>query len=513
MDFEENDRLCGCTLISKCGEGAYGEVWLAEDAIGTRVALKIVRNGGRCSERELRGLRNYRDCNHPNLLKIRHVEITEALICCTMDAADDLNRGEGEYLPDTLANRLNRFGRLDGDEILAMLDGLLAGLEELHKNGLVHRDIKPDNILWVNGRPTLADAGLIAPDGRGSLAGSPGFLSPRLLAGEGAPQASDDFYALGKVIYCALTGLAVSEYPGLPADMTISVNAGLNRALCESCSRPVDSAAEFRELLAESGCAIPSFAASRSRRKIGRRALSVVLLFCILCAGGVYFSLRRKAPPSAVVVRPDRTSFKLDSREAAEVRLALKEAQEKSDAAQKKLHEMLRKAAEETYALSREGTRERLQKQAVSRFRQQGFLPGSGELTDRLLDYRIMTDKERDDLLWLHVENGQWKNPSNLQSELWKIVSFGWGELDPQTVRARQAFWRQQRTSPGETAAGLQRKMLETDPVMQSAALDAQMRKMIDSILRQGRVSDREKEELKTLVQLRNELVFSIVRP
>ncbi len=249
MIYRNGDRLCNCTLLQKCGSGSYGEVWLAEDAIGTRVALKIIANHGSYSERELAGLRNYRECNHPNLLKIRYVEITEDRICCTMDAADDLNRGEGEYLPDTLANRLQRSGRMDGREIALMLDGLLAGLEELHRRKLVHRDIKPDNILWVNGRPTLADAGLIAPDGRGSLVGTPGFLSPKLMAGHGAADASDDFYALGKVIYCALTGLPVREYPGLPEEMTISVDAGLNRALRESCTHPVYSAAEFRRLL------------------------------------------------------------------------------------------------------------------------------------------------------------------------------------------------------------------------------------------------------------------------
>ena len=209
MEYKSGDSLCGCTLKQKCGAGAYGEVWLAEDAIGTRVALKIINNRGSYSERELAGLKNYKDCNHPNLLKIRYVEVTDEHICCIMDAADDLSRGKGKYTPDTLANRLSKFGRMDGKEITAMLDGLLAGLEELHRHGLVHRDIKPDNILWVNARPTLADAGLVAQEGKGSLVGTPGFMSPKLMSGKGPADASDDFYALGKVIYCALTGLPV----------------------------------------------------------------------------------------------------------------------------------------------------------------------------------------------------------------------------------------------------------------------------------------------------------------
>ena len=179
MMYKAGDQLCSCTLLQKCGEGGYGEVWLAETAIGDKVALKILKE--KFSGRELEGLRNYKNCNHPNLLKIRHVEITEQLVCYTMDAADDLNCGNGEYEPDTLAKRLNRYGRLDGKEIMTMLESLLAGLEELHNHGLVHRDIKPDNILYVNGRATLSDAGLIAPAGKHTLVGSPGFISPRLL--------------------------------------------------------------------------------------------------------------------------------------------------------------------------------------------------------------------------------------------------------------------------------------------------------------------------------------------
>ena len=134
MDYNAGDKLCNCTLLEKCGNGSYGEVWLAEDVIGTHVALKIIKNDGRYSERELAGLKNYKECNHPNLLKIRYVEISQKYIYCTMDAADDLNKGIGKYQPDTLANRLRKYGRLDGKEISDMLDGLLSGLEELHKH-------------------------------------------------------------------------------------------------------------------------------------------------------------------------------------------------------------------------------------------------------------------------------------------------------------------------------------------------------------------------------------------
>ena len=253
-EYKAGDKLCSCTLLQYCGEGGFGGVWLAEDAIGAKIALKILRN--KYSEKEVAGLKYYKDCNHPNLLKIRHIEISDDLICYTMDAADDLNCGKGEYLPDTLANRLDKYGRLDGKEISSMLDGLLAGLEELHSRGLVHRDIKPDNILWVNGRVTLSDAGLVVPIGKHTLVGTPGFVSPRLLETDGEAEPGDDFFALSKVVYCALTGLAPKEYPTIPQEMTISLDPKINRAVLAGCSQSVKSSAEFRKIIA--GKAVPS---------------------------------------------------------------------------------------------------------------------------------------------------------------------------------------------------------------------------------------------------------------
>ena len=481
MDYKPGDKICSCTLRSRCGHGAYGEVWLAEDSIGARVAVKIIPNGGRYSQRELAGLKNYKDCNHPNLLKIRYVEITEEHIYCIMDAADGLNRVQGEYQPDTLANRLNKFGRMEGKDVAAMLEGLLDGLEELHKHGLVHRDIKPDNILWVNGRPTLADVGLITQDGKGSLVGTPGFMSPKLLSGQGQADASDDFYALGKVIYCALTALPVDQYPSIPVSMTISLDADLGRAFREVCKNPVRSAVEFRLLLQGENVTRAKKQEKPSRRT--RKILFASIALALLLAGGGALLLSgtgRKKMSEKIELDPDSPEAIALDKELESVRAELAKLQGGPRAKEEK----------------------DLQGRALAFFREIGFLPGSGDMTEPLLKYSTMTMKE---MLMLNSETS--RRLSRYSQKLYSLlVKSLLDALDPDKVKERQTFWRKQ---PG-TPQAIQKKMLESDRLMQAAAADFVIRQRIDSILHDGRdISDQEETELDDLLQLRHELCTS----
>jgi|GEM_PF-990152 len=519
MEYKNGDKICSCTLQQMCGRGAYGEVWLAEDSIGARVAVKIISNQGRYSERELAGLKNYKDCNHPNLLKIRYVEITVERICCIMDAADDLNRGKGEYLPDTLANRLNKFGRMDGKEIVSMLDGLLNGLEELHKHGLVHRDIKPDNILWVNGRPTLADVGLIALEGKGSLVGTPGFMSPKLMSGKGQADTSDDFYALGKVIYCALTGLPVGEYPSIPGNMTISMDASLGRALRESCKQPVRSSAEFRKLL--EGKAVPKLPKGNDIRMtvetesnpwIGRLMLALALL--VLLSGGLLSlyikSVRRtrESPGSVPSVSKSTGDAELDAK-LKQARTRLAEAQAKTQTEIKKFNVAKHGTAGADYLAE-------MQDRAVKLFRETGLLPGNGKMATVLVNYQVMSGKEIQSLIMtsnrnprlvptagVHPRRSPHYGVSKTEQELCSLFGVAYHDFNLQDVKAHQKFWR---GNPG-TADRIQQQMLESDPVMQALALDAMIRSRVNAILKNGYFQAGEKSQLGTLFELRHGLL------
>ena len=478
MEYKSGDKLCNCTILSKCGSGAFGNVYLAKDSIGTTVAIKVISNGCKYSQRELAGLKNYKDINHPNLLKIRYVDITEENIICIMDAADNLNKGQDNYIPDTLANRLRKFGRLDGQEITLMVEEILNGLEELHKNNLIHRDIKPDNILWVNGRATLGDVGLIANAGANSLVGSLGFLSPHIMEGHPA-EAADDFYALGKVIYCALTGLAVSEYPSIPMDMTISINANLNRVLRISCTQRILSVNQFRELLKGENLPPPTLPKSSPKRVIPFKQVLLALAFITLLAAFIYLFIKQRQMEAKHIVQ------KVEINPKDEKKL-------------KQLETLPQDAAND------------LQKSISILFNRLGFLSDGGKLLPILLNYQLLTSDQMKELLLysnrtprmvpiVGVPPRSSKSLTPIETKLLSILFSYTPNFDAKEVKLRQDFWRSKKSLPEET----QKKMLSTDPVMQAIAIDAVIRSGINSILKTNKFTTNDEEELKYLLKLR----------
>lgn len=463
MILKAGDSIGSCTVVQLCGNGTFGTVYLVEDAIGRRLAVKVVPRTGALSERELAGLKNYKDCRHTNLLAIHHIEITDSFICCTMDAADDLNRGQGEYLADTLGNRIRKSGRRTGQEIHAMLEDLLQGLEYLHQHGLVHRDIKPDNILWVNGRAVLADAGLIAPAGKGSLAGSPGFISPQVMNGDAAPSPADDFYALGKVIYCALTGLPVRSYPSLPQEVTLRMDVALGYAFRTACSKRITSADAFRKLLA--GKKTPL-----DRKKIFMVAVglltAVIIVGLILLSGEKTVPVETVSPPSFPVASPER-------------RVPEKRAAEKMPEKTETAPELLKKTESDQLAhlealLSCRGI------DNAQLFRDLGKLRRNGRNFKDHAAYNLYC------------------------FDLPKLFVFH-REIQPEKLSERQVYWRKQTGDPQK----IYREMLATDPVMQYAAFELLIRDRLQNIFtgKQLSAADFQADELKRLINTQRSLI------
>ena len=485
MILKAGDSIGSCTVVQPCGNGSFGTVYLVEDAIGRRLALKVVPRTGSLSERELAGLKNYKDCRHVNLLAIHHIEITDSFICCTMDAADDLNRGQGEYLADTLGNRIRKSGRRTGEEIHAMLEDLLQGLEYLHQHGLVHRDIKPDNILWVNGRAVLADAGLIAPAGKGSLAGSPGFISPHVMNGDSAPAPADDFYALGKVIYCALTGLPVRSYPSLPQEVTLRMDVALGYAFRTACSKRITCADAFRKLLAGKKTRL-------DRKKIfvvaGGLLIAAIIAGLILLPGEKPAAVETVSSPSFPIAIPENrvpakraavetVSFPSFPIAIPENRVPAKRAAEKIP--EKTVLELLKKTESE------------------QRAHFEALLSCKG--IDNAQLFRDLAKLRR------YARNFKDYDAYNLYClDLPHLFVFH-REIPPEKLTERQEYWRKRTGDPQK----IYRKMLATDPVMQYAAFELLIRDRLKNVFtgKQLTAADFQADELKRLINTQRSLI------
>jgi serine/threonine protein kinase/tetratricopeptide (TPR) repeat protein len=265
-------------LLRRIGEGSFGEVWLARNKLGTLRAVKIVNRRNfedrRPFEREFKGIQKFEPISrsHEGLVDILQVGGAEDYFYCVMELADDANVGSVSdqsrtdatqakpqtgklafqlYTPRTLRCEAKQRGRLQVGESVSIGQALANALAHLHAQGLVHRDVKPSNIIFVGGVPKLADIGLVADASESrSFVGTEGFIPPE---GPGAAQA--DLYSLGKVLYEISTGSDRRDFPVLPDDLAEDeAMLELNAIILKACKLDVreryQSAAEVASDLA-----------------------------------------------------------------------------------------------------------------------------------------------------------------------------------------------------------------------------------------------------------------------
>jgi eukaryotic-like serine/threonine-protein kinase len=276
-------------FVRPIGEGGFGQVWLAINrTTGQPRAVKVIpriRAGNLDpAGREVASLTRLEAnlCHrHSNLLAIHHVGETAEHLFYVMDLADDLS-GQADpthpdYRPATLDNLLAA-GPLDADKCQHYAVQLLSALACLHEAGMVHRDVKPANCLFVGGELKLGDFGLLtAASLTVSRLGTLRYMPP-----DGCMDARADVFAAGLVIYEMTTGLGAERFPSLgPRVRAISEDrrlGQLNRLALRACDP--DPSRRFRnaqEMLAELTAVERSSAGSRRIKRLALVGLIVIV--------------------------------------------------------------------------------------------------------------------------------------------------------------------------------------------------------------------------------------------
>jgi eukaryotic-like serine/threonine-protein kinase len=259
-------------LERELGRGGMGVVFLATDAtLDRRVAIKVVHPELALHEattrRFLTEARTIARVRHPNIVAIHAAGSAQGLLYYVMD----------EVAGESLRQRLAREGRLTPEETARIVSDIASALDCAGRAGVVHRDVKPENVLLdhATGRALLADFGIaraMAADsaesstGQGVAVGTPVYMSPEQAAGEEIDTRSD-LYALGVVAYEMLAGhppfqgphrVVVSKHiaerpvplererPDAPGELT----GAIMRALEKQPSDRWQTGEEFRQVIA-----------------------------------------------------------------------------------------------------------------------------------------------------------------------------------------------------------------------------------------------------------------------
>ena len=230
-------------LEEELGRGASATVYGAMDTrLGEKVALKVFRSG--LGEKVAQELLIARRVSHPNVCRVYDAGVVSGAAYLSME----LVSGE------TLAERMARHADAPDADADALMRAILSGLAAAHDAGVIHRDLKPQNILVEpSGRVVITDFGLArmadAEESRARLVGTPSTWSPEQARGEPATFASD-VYSFGVIAYRLLTGrpFRVSD-PSPFAAVPAGYRKMLRRALALSPAERAGTAGEVLALM------------------------------------------------------------------------------------------------------------------------------------------------------------------------------------------------------------------------------------------------------------------------
>jgi serine/threonine protein kinase len=215
--LQPSESLDGYRVIRLIGSGGFGAVWLCQsEALGDYRALKFIPDidPGRI-QKEFDALCRYRTAagqlRSPSIMPIEHVNRRSDGLYYIMPLADGYGSSdplEASWCPLTLAavieGRRTESAWFTSEEIKGFITPILHALQLLSDAELVHRDVKPDNILFLNGTPCLGDISLLGEDSHNiTRRGTPGYSAPSWFVESGGPP---DMFGAATTLYSLLTG-------------------------------------------------------------------------------------------------------------------------------------------------------------------------------------------------------------------------------------------------------------------------------------------------------------------
>jgi len=214
------------TVLEELGSGGFATVYRVQDTVLAReVALKVMRplllSDPTFVERFKREAQVMANLDHPHIIPIYDYGEFEDRLCLVMKLM-----GGGS------ASKLAEEGPLPWERVLTITEQVASALDYAHERGLVHRDVKPHNVLLDDqGRAALADFGLVRALEAGSITsslsggilGTPAYVPPEIWNAETATPATD-VYALACVVFKMATGMALFDAPTPPATMALHFN-------------------------------------------------------------------------------------------------------------------------------------------------------------------------------------------------------------------------------------------------------------------------------------------------
>ena len=261
LNLEPGALVGGYTLMSRLGSGAMGSVWRVHDDGGEEYAMKILRDSLAddrstasardqitARERLRREAMALKKVNHPGVCGIVDMELDDSLAFIVTELI------EGKNLRDDVAAN----GPYVADDLERLASKLMDAVKAVHAAGIVHRDIKPTNVMVSATGPVLVDFGIAMGEGEshvtrtGLVMGTPGFIAPEIIEGTESDEITD-WWSVSSVLAFAATGepvfgtkpmMAVLEreasgnanLTGLPVTTMTAFRAALNPDRSKRCT-------------------------------------------------------------------------------------------------------------------------------------------------------------------------------------------------------------------------------------------------------------------------------------